>query len=239
MATEKKAELTSKQLITIIILIISFSIIILFFFMFDFGGVIDEESCRNSVIMKGTFSSLGKINPISLKCKTKDICLSMGGDCGGFKDAKKIIVNENSLTKEIVNLIYRCWWMMGEGKVDYSSSGCAICYKLRFDEQIQNNENLKEGIKYSEIYDYMINNKISEDNENYLYKFYKLNSVDAVRNKISETNNLDINKEIIDFSEEYVIVDSIYDKKNNPPVLVKFTAESLNQFNCDEFVTEA
>ena len=88
----KKGELTSKQLITIIILIISFSIILIFFFMFGFESVIDEESCRNSVMMRGTFSFLDTklvdVNPISLKCKTQDVCLSMGGDCQAGNENK-------------------------------------------------------------------------------------------------------------------------------------------------------
>jgi len=240
----KKGELTSKQLITIIILIISFSIILIFFFMFDFKGTIDKETCRNSVVMRGRFSFLKMINPISLKCKTQDVCLSMGGNCEtSAKDLEKIQVrDESELIKEIGGLIYDCWWMMGEGKVEYSSKGCAICSKIYFDEEIQKYYSNKEDgerneLNYIKIYNYLAN-KIPESDKTYLYEFYKINSISAVRNKIFEDHNLDINDEKIDVSEEYAIVDSYYGGYH-PPILVKFSGEELNQrFKCTEYVTE-
>jgi len=54
MMKSKKAELTTKQIISIIILIISFSIIIAFLFMLNLREVISQETCRNSVILRST-----------------------------------------------------------------------------------------------------------------------------------------------------------------------------------------
>ncbi|MDP3026933.1 MAG: hypothetical protein Q8N63_04440 [Nanoarchaeota archaeon] len=137
----KKGELTSKQLITIIILIISFTIIIAFFVMLGLRAIISNESCRNSVMLRGTFSNVPVIGKdlINLKCKTEDICFSMGGECSDKTDKIIEIANENELNKELIDLQTNCGWMMGEGKVDYGNKGdCAICYKLYFDEKIKN-----------------------------------------------------------------------------------------------------
>ena len=139
----KKGELTSKQLITIIILIISFAIIVAFFFMLGLKSSIDKESCRNSAVMRGIpFGNW----VVTLKCKTQDICFSRGGDCDSkAKDLVTIDVKDNNkLSEEMDNLINECWWMMGEGKVDYGGKGsCAICHRVYFDDKI------KEGKEFS------------------------------------------------------------------------------------------
>ncbi|MCH7524515.1 MAG: hypothetical protein IIC74_05780, partial [Bacteroidetes bacterium] len=120
MGIGKKGELTSKQLITIIILIIGFSIILIFFFSLNLKSNIDAESLRNSVVLRGAISVFGK-SPVSISCKTQNVCLSMGGDCqidGG--DVENIRVNDkNELIKEMVELTRSCWWMMGEGEINY------------------------------------------------------------------------------------------------------------------------
>ncbi len=140
----KKGELTSNQLITIIILIISFAIILSFFLMLGLRSTIDKESCRNSVVLKGAIPIFKDI--ISLKCKTQDICFSRGGNCDSkAKDLVTVDVkDDDKLVEEMDNLINECWWMMGEGKVDYGGKGsCAICHRVYFDDKI------KEGKEFS------------------------------------------------------------------------------------------
>jgi len=153
----KKAELTSKQLITIIILIISFTIIVAFFVILGLKSMISDESCRNSVMLRNTFSILG-IKFFSLKCSTQDICFSMGGECK-FEADRVIKVSDDKelqkeLQKEIINLENSCWWMMGEGKVDYGDAGsCAICYNIYFDNLIGEKDlSYKEKLEYNNEY---------------------------------------------------------------------------------------
>ncbi len=141
----KKAELTSKQLITIIILIVSFSIIIAFFVMINLGSEIDKEACRNSVMMKGVFAEVPAVgglvkNIINLKCETEKICFSMGGDCYEYVDVDRKIEVEDlgELQEEMKILEDDCWWMFGEGKVKYGNKGdCAICYRIYFSEDAE------------------------------------------------------------------------------------------------------
>jgi len=212
---EKRGELTSKQLITIIILIISFAIIIAFFIMLGIGSSIDKESCRNSVVMRGALPA-GK-DIISLKCKTQDVCLSMGGDCGVTReDLVTVKVDgENELVEEMVNLLWDCWWMMGEGKVDYMSIGlgfneayCSFCSKVYFDSKIQ--ENYPDGISYKKLYDYMEKNKVPNKDETYMYNFYKLNSMDKVREELLKGEwKVDIYDYKLDPMKEQAVITAI------------------------------
>jgi len=48
----KKAELTTQQIVTIIILIISFAVILFFIFRMNFGEIEKKEICHNSVLAK-------------------------------------------------------------------------------------------------------------------------------------------------------------------------------------------
>jgi hypothetical protein len=236
----KKGELTSQQIITIVILIISFVVILAFIFMLDIGGTIDEETCRNSLELK-QINFIGRF--MSLKCKTQDICFSMGGECQTYaKDIKKINVrNEGEILKETSNLITKCWVMMGEGKMDYGGKGsCAICYKVYFDEKIKTDENMKDGIKYLGIYSYMARN-MPDQEFSYWHYLYQMNAIEGVRAKIlSDTSDyLDINSAKIMPNEEYVIVTGQHSDAHFPPVLIKFGANELSQkLSCSKYVTE-
>jgi hypothetical protein len=137
----KKAELTSKQLITIIILIVSFSIIIAFFVMLNLKKEIDRETCRNSVVMRGIFSKIPFIKDyfINLKCKTEKICFSMNGKCGEKTDRTINVQGADELARGIINLKKDCSWMFGEEKINYAGKGdCAVCYRIYFDDKITN-----------------------------------------------------------------------------------------------------
>lgn len=219
----KKGALTQKQIITIVILIISFVIILAFLLMLNLKGEIDKEACRNSVSMRQI--PFGEY-VISLKCKTKEICFSMGGDCEEEVDETISIGNKEELIREISDLLVDCWWMMGEGKIDYSSSGsCAICNKIFFNMG-------SETLTYDELYNYMANNKISDKGMSYLFYLYKVNNVGSIPNK--KAGN-------IDFNEEYVVITKIQGKENHiPPDLVKFSSKNLGSegLDCSKYVTE-
>lgn len=196
----KKGELTSKQIITIIILIVSFGIILAFFLMLNLKGDIDKEACKNSVALRGL--PLGKY-VFSLKCKTQDINIE----------------NKEEVLGEISDLFVDCWWMMGEGKIDYGESSCAICNKVSFD--------FEGDLTYDNLYNYMADNKILDGSMSYLFYLYKFSNVKGIPVK-KKTGAIDLN-------EEYAIVTS----KEKPPELVKFSSEDLEGFGCSKFVTEA
>jgi len=217
----KKGDLTAKQLVTIIILIISFAVIIAFFLLLNLKGTIDKESCRNSVLLRGSLP--GGKDVVSLECKTQDICLSMGDDCEvSRKDMVTIKVrSENELVGEMVNILYDCWWMMGEGKVDYISAGigfdenyCSICSKIYFDDKIK--QKYGDGIKYEKLYDYMKQTKIPGKDESYLFYLFQLNSLESVRNNLLASDwPVDIYEYKVMPSKEYVAVTATLKSTSN------------------------
>ena len=75
---EKKGELTTQQLIGLIVLIVSFGIILFFFVRLSLGETSDKEICHNSVVLKS--QSALKTGPFD--CKTSYVCI--GEECEDF-----------------------------------------------------------------------------------------------------------------------------------------------------------
>lgn len=153
----KKGELTTQQLVVLIILIASFVVVLFFLFRLNLRDETNKEICHNSVVLLSKKGGLFS----SLDCKTTYVCFSGGGNCENFNyDFKsEISLNkENSfeLVKEVVQKeIEDCWWMFGEGKLDYVGGidtpgyRCAICSTIEFDEKIQ--EKYPEIVFSSEV----------------------------------------------------------------------------------------
>jgi len=179
----KKAELTSKQLITIIILIISFTIIIAFFVMLGLKSMIGDNTCRNSIMLKSSLPIPIFKDLISLKCKTKDICFTMSGECDEKVDEVIEVKDDVELIMKLGDLQKDCGWMTGEGKADYGGKGdCAICYKLYFDEKIKTTIPVirpNRQVFTDELY--VVVTGRDKDNDRYLYpNFVKFNT-DALK----------------------------------------------------------
>lgn len=142
---KKRGELTTQQLVGIIILIASFAIILFLLFRLNLGESSAKEICHNSVIMK----SQSKLAVGSVDCKTNYVCISGGEKCEEFNPTATV----NAKTKEEIAAVLEkeiedCWWMFGEGKIDYigywiskpgslETHSCAICSIVKFDKQIQ------------------------------------------------------------------------------------------------------
>ena len=171
----KKGELTTHQLVGLIILIVSFAVILFLLFRLNLGETTNKEICHNSVIMKGK-DIASKFVSGPLDCKTSYLCITGGGECEGINpsETKKIDLNkensEEELIKVITDEIADCWWMFGEGKINYigdwidkpenlETHRCAICSIIKFDESIQessiklkvNDIEISLGDKYSII----------------------------------------------------------------------------------------
>lgn len=206
----RRGELTSSQLITIIILIVSFAVILIFFWMFNFKGEISKESCRNSVVLRGT--ALTK-QAVSLQCSTQDVCLSMTNSCVGAKKDTTVlkVVDKPALMNELSNLMYDCWWQMGNGKIDYRSSGigneesyCAVCNTVKIDDSIKNNKDLN-GISLAELFSYMQTKSVPNSNQSYLQYLYGMNNLDEVNSNLKAISTrygtqIDITSQKIDLN---------------------------------------
>ncbi len=182
---KKKADLTSKQLVTIIVLIASFAVILIFYWQYNWTGTIDKEVCHQSVVMRSTFN-YGPFEPgkevIPLKCKTEKICLTMSGeDCEEFgKPSKKNpitkikVKNKEDIMEAIANAMYECHSMLGEGKLNFmphkfwDTNYCLICSRFTFDEEAKD----KIGeIGYGELYKYL-QEKRTPQGQSYLEYLY-------------------------------------------------------------------
>ena len=192
-----RGELTTQQLITIIILIISFAVLMIFIFRLNLRGeATNKEICHNSVLLKEKTGG-------SLDCRTNYICISGGGKCEDFNSNQEIVkINMNPKLKEgedkeqnIKNQIMKiiademadCWWMFGEGQVDYASFEltekgrtlpyqCAICSSVKFNEEVSKLGNIDANF-FTEFL------KSNEKNKgtSYLYYLYKINDADKLK----------------------------------------------------------
>lgn len=186
----KKAELTSRQIVIIIILIVSFSIILIFYFSLNLGSGIGKDACKNSVILRGTVP-FGK-NVVSLNCKTQKVCISKNGDCGVAGIDENIKVKDKEEIIEVLGELMRdCWWMMGEGKINYVPSSielsktnyCAICSVVYFGDELKEDDAFKK-ITPKELYFYLANKKVSGEDYSYLYYLTKLQDINSARDSL-------------------------------------------------------
>lgn len=201
---EKKGELTTTQLVTIIILIASFAVILFFIFRLNLGETTDNEICHNSVITRGT--SVLPTESVPLKCQRSYVCITEDGSCEAMTkpvkeevDAKEEVYN--ILAEEMAN----CWWMFGEGKVNYvgddffESLYCSICSQIAFDDSVR--EVITEGVVDKEgLYTYMQDNNVAGKDETYLSYLYGTDDLSEIKSILNEQG---VNFGPIDLDKQY------------------------------------
>jgi len=177
-----KKALIPKTIAEIILLIISAAVLIFVLISATnmFKGTINAEICHSTVVSRGSESLIkGTIEKavIPLNCKTEQKCLSMGGECPAGYDQVPVS-NEADIKKEIAGSMYDCWWMFGEGKINFLGSDwsgkntCLFCSLITFDSKVQE--------KYPVINDlnsYLAKTNIPE--KNMTYSQYLSNNWDA------------------------------------------------------------
>ncbi len=181
----KKGELTTQQIVTMIILIASFSIILFLLMRLELGEITDKELCRNSVISRG--SSVLPEDSIPLRCQRSYVCLSSDKTCEQMTkpDLKKVEAKEEVyevLAKEIAD----CWWMFGEGELNYVGGDfipemyCSICSQIAFDDSITFFEQGK--IDKQDFYNYLSTTRMAGKEINYAEYLYGSNDVLTIFN---------------------------------------------------------
>ena len=188
---EKKGELTTKQLITIIILIVSFVVILFLILRLDLGGTTKKEICHNSVITRG--SSVLPTESIPLKCDRSYICITADNTCESMTNPiKKKVENQEEVYEVLAEELADCWWMFGEGKIDYVGKDmvgkvyCSICSQIAFDNSLE--DIFPEGeIDKEAVYEYMGANDYSED-ETYLNYLYDTNDLEELKTELVSQN---------------------------------------------------
>ncbi|PJE81663.1 hypothetical protein COU58_01840 [Candidatus Pacearchaeota archaeon CG10_big_fil_rev_8_21_14_0_10_32_42] len=180
----KKGELTTQQIVLLIILIASFAVILFFILKLNLGQQTVQEICHNSVIMRG--SSVVPTDAVPLKCKRQYVCLSLDGSCEKMTKPELIKVKtENEVYKVLTEEMAECWWMFGEGKINYVGSDttptlyCSICSQIVFDNSVKDLFNGANSFDKKKLYDYMANEKRS-DGKTYLQYLFKVNNMDQI-----------------------------------------------------------
>jgi len=198
----KKAELTTQQIVILIVLITSFAIVLFLLFRLNLGETSNKEICHNSVVLKGQSA----LKSGALDCKTNYVCISAGGECTDITadSVVEVDLNKDEILETIAEEMVDCWWMFGEGKVDYldkfaySGYHCAMCSIIKFDDKIQ--EKFEE-ITYQELYDFLNKNKKS-NTQTYLNYLYEI-ELSELKDK---NKKLDISNEKIFTNEKYAII---------------------------------
>jgi hypothetical protein len=194
MRMNKRGDLVSKQLVTVIILVVSLVVLLLLFMLYNWNPIIDKEACHTSIVLRSSFN-LGPIKSsdiVPLKCRTEKICMSMeGGDCGFGEPSRDNPVTRirlskdpqkaNEKVKEIISdALFDCHSMVGKGQLHfmpnrfYEKNYCLVCARLALDnaakEQI-------EDISYVELHGYMKERKILSGSD-YLKETYDVDKIE-------------------------------------------------------------
>lgn len=196
--SKKRGELTSSQLVIIILAIIGFAIILVFYNAVNWKGEIDKEACHQSIVYRSSF----KLGPaeastnIPLKCATEKICLTMSGqDCEQYPSPKEAKITKIKLDSDLdiarekikdvfAEALLECNSILGEGKLDFmpheflDTTDCIVCSRIVFDKEVQ--EKITD-ISYNELYNYMEKKTIPGKSISYLDKLYGTRSAESAR----------------------------------------------------------
>ncbi len=194
---DKKGELTTEQIVILIVLIISFVIILFLLVRLNLKGTSEEQICYNSVVTKGNpaLSGAGGLN-----CERSYVCISKDKSCEKMNEPE---IKEAESLDEVYQILADemadCWWMFGEGKIDYigdkalQKNYCSICTQLAFDDSLKDIKDEEGNLIFSEgkinkdnLYNYLAKTEMSED---LTYSEYLFGTDDIQSLKLSIVNN--------------------------------------------------
>ncbi len=214
-----KGEITTQQIVLLIILLASFLIILFLLFRLDIGKQSDSEICHNSIVMRG--NPVLPADAISLKCSRTYVCITKDGSCEKMTkpEIKKVKTKEevyNVLAEEMAN----CWWMFGEGKVNYvtdtmkKNNYCSICAQVLFDNSLNEIEGMEENINKDEFYNYLSMTPLPEGEMNYAEYFLGTNDINKLKEELSNKADKEVGFGTIKIGEQYFIVMGITSEVN-------------------------
>ena len=188
----RRGEISTATLITIIVVIASFVIILVLYFRADLSGLTDEQVCYNSVVARS--SSAITANVIPLNCKTSYICITKDGTCEIMTSPTIIEVeNPDDVDNALAEKMANCWSIFGAGKLNYvgedfsSNLYCSNCYQVGFDNSLDmfsNNE-----IEKRELYRYLASKNVSGTDTTYLEYLIGLQSAQTIENSLDSVGS--------------------------------------------------
>ena len=191
---KKKGELSTQQIIMIIILIASFIVVLYFLIKLNLGNESVQEVCHNSVTLRASAALPADSTP--LKCYTDYVCLTKNGDCGDMVNpAIEKVKTEDEVYHALAEQMANCWWMFGEGKVDYIGSKilqqnyCSICSQLYLDNSLKDINSFSDGqISKDKLYDYLAANEYTQG-KTYAQFLFGTNDISGLKQQIVKSDN--------------------------------------------------
>jgi hypothetical protein len=190
----KKAEISVSMIVGIVIIVITFGIVALVYSQLITPIDMDREVCKQSAVFRGTLPE-GAIagqtkDLISLKCKTKRICVTTKnvfqgkGECSHLlgEDFSTYRIKNKTADQQIKTLLARemadCWDMLGRGNIaifardmkSKTSIGAVavICSRIHFDETITGTGEGQLGIKEIQGFNrYLLSHKVPNHEVSY------------------------------------------------------------------------
>ena len=244
MGFRKRGQLTSTQIIMIVLAILGFVILMIFLVGIGFEEFSEKEICHLSVITRATTQSVveGQLL-VPLKCTTEKICLTDGsGKCEKqFAGEKNVIViklkgsveeKRRKIEEVSANAMYDCWSMMGQGKLDLftniktayglaaAESTCIICSRVAIDEEVDSKilyENEKKGVNINK---YLKENQVPGSSLTYLQTF-----TDRGINAFAKFDETDFNENV---PEGEFKIDGGVEEVNRELAFVFFQIKSIS-----------
>lgn len=190
---DKRAGIVWQVLIPLIVLIVVGAILFFFLSAIPWRETVDREACHQSVLLRGNAFLKGEWGAeLPLKCKTEEI----------------VIKTDDSLEikRTIANAMYDCWWMLGEGEVDFfrqdpalqKKSHCVICATIGFDEKTKNSLPKITGMN-----GYLQTTKVPGEEFTYWQYFVKSENPTILN---------DFEEDYLDTSKTYAITYSLIEK---------------------------
>ncbi|VVB83245.1 Uncharacterised protein [uncultured archaeon] len=206
-------ELTTQQIVLLIILIASFAVILFFLFRLNLGKTTDAETCHNSIVQRG--SGVLPKESVPLNCKTQYVCLTKDGTCNEMTSPQIEKVNtKEDVYNVLANQMADCWWMFGEGKLNYiqdtalSSLYCSICDQVAFDKSV-NNIFASGEIDQNDFYNYLSTHNASGKDVNYLEYLTGVTISHSIITAVKD-GSADLGK--INLNNQYYIMTGIFNK---------------------------
>ncbi|MEN7982685.1 MAG: hypothetical protein ABFQ65_04530 [Nanoarchaeota archaeon] len=205
---KNKGEITSQQIVILIVVIVSFAVLLVFLFRLNLGDTTDEELCHNSVLTRG--SAVVPSDAVPLNCHRKYICITgKEGNCEGLTNPERIEVESLSeIYETLADEMANCWWMFGEGRVNYvgddltHNNYCSICSQIYFDEGLKSITG--EKITKDGLYKFLENNNIDKTNTYAEYLFGGKN-LDAIKKESLEKHGVESFGDI-EVGKQYFVV---------------------------------
>jgi len=186
----RKGELSTEQIVLLLILIVSFIIILIFLFRINPGQESEKEACHQSVVLRG--NSAIPAEAVPLKCEVNYLCITKDGTCEGLTKPK---VEKVKTEEEVYDVLARemadCWWMFGEGDLNYVGKDlkqnlyCSICTQFILDDSLQEIGGINGAVDASRFYKYLASKEYPERDISYLQYITNVNSFSSLESGIS------------------------------------------------------